>query len=98
MTGSGAAPSGAMPRSLVLVGAGKMGGALLEGWLAQGLSAAAIAVVEPRPSPELSERSRRLGFRLGEGPDGIEPPDTSRVDAGSGPEQADEGVRVSIPS
>ncbi len=29
----------ALPASLVLVGAGKMGGALLEGWLADGLPA-----------------------------------------------------------
>ncbi|MEJ0078155.1 MAG: pyrroline-5-carboxylate reductase [Alphaproteobacteria bacterium] len=36
--------------TLVLVGAGKMGGAMLEGWLALGLAPAKIAVIEPRPS------------------------------------------------
>jgi pyrroline-5-carboxylate reductase len=47
--------------TLVLVGAGKMGGALLEGWTGQGLDLARVAVVEPLPSPEISElRSRGL--------------------------------------
>ncbi len=36
-------------RPLVLVGAGKMGGALLTGWLAGGLPAAAFRVVDPGP-------------------------------------------------
>ena len=38
-------------RPLVLVGAGKMGGALLDGWLASGVDPAAIVVVEPQPDP-----------------------------------------------
>ena len=36
-----------MPSNLVLVGGGKMGGALLEGWIEVGMSPASIAVVEP---------------------------------------------------
>ena len=32
---------------LLLVGCGKMGGAMLEGWLARGLSAADVVVAEP---------------------------------------------------
>ena len=36
-----------MPRSVVLVGCGNMGSALLQGWLDRGMSAAAITVVEP---------------------------------------------------
>ena len=35
------------PGRLLLVGCGKMGGALLDGWLAQGIAAADIVVVEP---------------------------------------------------
>jgi pyrroline-5-carboxylate reductase len=35
------------PRALVLLGAGKMGGALLRGWLAHGLDPARIHVVDP---------------------------------------------------
>ena len=41
-------------RPLVLVGAGKMGGALLSGWLDGGLAAGAARVVDPAPSPELA--------------------------------------------
>ena len=39
------------PASLVLFGAGKMGGAMLRGWLAQGLDPAAIHVVDPHLDP-----------------------------------------------
>jgi pyrroline-5-carboxylate reductase len=41
--------------TLVLVGAGKMGGAMLEGWLRLGLDPAKVAVIEPVPSPEVKE-------------------------------------------
>src|ERR1700752_3085615 len=49
--------------TLVLVGAGKMGGAMLEGWLALGLDPAKIAVMEPKPSNEIAALSAR-GVRL----------------------------------
>jgi pyrroline-5-carboxylate reductase len=39
---------------LVLVGAGKMGGALLDGWLRFGLNPANVVVVEPQPSPQIA--------------------------------------------
>lgn len=37
-------------RGLVLLGCGKMGSALLEGWLRQGLALSAVWVLEPSPS------------------------------------------------
>lgn len=37
-------------RGLVLLGCGKMGSAMLEGWLAQGLPASAVSVIDPNPS------------------------------------------------
>lgn len=37
-------------RGLVLLGCGKMGSALLKGWLAGGLRASAVHVIEPNPS------------------------------------------------
>jgi pyrroline-5-carboxylate reductase len=52
---------------LVLVGAGNMGAALLQGWLRLGLSADKIAVLEPRPTDQISaliERGLRLNPRL----------------------------------
>ena len=52
---------------LVLVGAGKMGGALLQGWLRRGLDPAKIAVLEPQPSPQLAALAGR-GLRLNPDP------------------------------
>ena len=40
---------------LVLVGAGKMGGAMLEGWLASGLKADDVIVQDPAPPAEIAE-------------------------------------------
>lgn len=37
-------------RGLVLLGCGKMGSAMLEGWLGQGLPVGAVWVLDPRPS------------------------------------------------
>jgi len=48
---------------LVLIGAGKMGGALLEGWLRLGLDPRKIVVLEPNPSPHISALVGR-GVRL----------------------------------
>jgi len=40
--------------TIALAGAGKMGGAMLTGWLARGLDAKRVAVIEPHPSDEIS--------------------------------------------
>ena len=44
---------------LVLVGAGKMGGAMLQGWLARGLPPKQIAVLEPEPSKTVKALAKR---------------------------------------
>ncbi len=49
--------------TLVLVGAGKMGGAMLDGWLARGLKPRQIAIVEPQPAKAIKSLARR-GVRL----------------------------------
>jgi pyrroline-5-carboxylate reductase len=49
--------------SIVLAGAGKMGGALLTGWIAQGLDPARVAVIEPHPSDEIRALAAK-GVRL----------------------------------
>ena len=41
------------PRGLTLLGCGKMGGAMLEGWLASGLPPASVTVIDPKPSERL---------------------------------------------
>ncbi|MBN8921394.1 MAG: pyrroline-5-carboxylate reductase [Rhizobiales bacterium] len=45
--------------TLLLVGAGKMGGAMLEGWLALGLAPERVAVIEPQPAPEIAALASR---------------------------------------
>jgi pyrroline-5-carboxylate reductase len=49
--------------TIVLAGAGKMGGAMLSGWLAQGLDANRVAVIEPYPSDDIKALAAR-GVRL----------------------------------
>ena len=41
-------------RGILLIGCGKMGTAMMEGWLAAGLSPSSIHVRDPNPSPRLS--------------------------------------------
>jgi pyrroline-5-carboxylate reductase len=48
---------------IVLAGAGKMGGAMLTGWLARGLEPKQVAVIEPHPSAEISALAAQ-GIRL----------------------------------
>lgn len=52
------------PASLVLVGAGKMGGAMLEGWLAGGFDPRHISVIDPKPADHLKALATRHGFAL----------------------------------
>ena len=49
--------------TIALVGAGKMGGAMLTGWLARGLDPQRVVVIEPSPSPEISALAAK-GARL----------------------------------
>lgn len=65
----------ALPRTLVLVGAGKMGSALLSGWREIGLDPTAMVALDPAPSAETREWCRRAGVRLSVPGPGIEAPD-----------------------
>jgi pyrroline-5-carboxylate reductase len=56
--------------TIVLAGAGKMGGAMLSGWLAQGLDASRVAAVEPHPSDEVNALIAK-GVRLNPAPNDI---------------------------
>lgn len=49
-------------RGLVLIGCGRMGGALLDGWLDSGIEPSSVHVIDPYPRPEL----RDLGVTVGE--------------------------------
>jgi pyrroline-5-carboxylate reductase len=63
------------PRSLVLVGAGKMGEALLRGWLAGGLAPARVTIVEPKPSPAIAAVAAEWGIALNPPLAGLAAPD-----------------------
>jgi len=52
---------------IVLAGAGKMGGAMLSGWLARGLDLWQVAVIEPQPSAEIGALTAK-GVRLNPSP------------------------------
>lgn len=54
----------ALPKSVTLVGGGKMGLALLQGWAARGLEGEGVAILEPSPSPELTALAKERGFRI----------------------------------
>jgi pyrroline-5-carboxylate reductase len=47
------------PGHLLLLGAGKMGHALLDGWLTRGLSARKVVVLEPQPHKTIKALTRR---------------------------------------
>ena len=55
-------------RGLVLLGCGKMGSALLSGWLEGGLAASAVHVIEPFPSDWLRASGVHLNGPLPEAP------------------------------
>jgi pyrroline-5-carboxylate reductase len=51
-------------RGLVLVGCGRMGSAMLRGWLARGLEPGAVTVIDPRLSPEWQDKGLRVNADL----------------------------------
>ena len=53
-----------LPQSLVLIGAGKMGGAMLRGWLDLGVPAKCVTIIEPYPSDELAALCAATGASL----------------------------------
>lgn len=56
--------------TVLLAGAGKMGGALLEGWLAAGLPAARVAVRDPSPPKEIADLIAAKKISLNQNPPG----------------------------
>ena len=56
-------PLAKFPGRLVLLGAGKMGFALLEGWLTRGLDPRKVTVIEPQPAKAVKALVRR-GLKL----------------------------------
>ncbi|MDP3407841.1 pyrroline-5-carboxylate reductase [Bosea sp. (in: a-proteobacteria)] len=65
---SSQSPSSPLPQSLVLLGAGKMGGAMLEGWLRIGMNPAGISLIDPHPSDEMVGLAAAKGMALNPDP------------------------------
>jgi len=80
--------------TILLAGAGKMGGAMLEGWLALGLAAKNLAVIEPQPSREIAALSAR-GLRLNPSRDAVG--DVAAVVVAVKPQVADEVMPTLAP-
>ena len=49
---------------LLLIGAGKMGGALLEGWLKQGLDPATVFIQDPALSEAMTAFASEVSFAI----------------------------------
>lgn len=64
-----------LPQSLVLMGAGKMGGAMLDGWLEGGIATAHLTVIDPKPSEALQQQAARYAFRLNPSLADVAPPE-----------------------
>ncbi|WP_417671939.1 pyrroline-5-carboxylate reductase [Roseibium sp.] len=50
-------------RPFLLVGAGKMGGAMLSGWIADGIDPASLVVSDPNPAPDMAAFLTKSGIR-----------------------------------
>lgn len=61
--------------SLVLVGAGKMGGAMLTGWLEMDLEARNVTVIDPGQPEDMKALAAKKGFSLIASPEGVAQPD-----------------------
>ena len=63
MTAAGSDTLQKISGPIALAGAGKMGGAMLKGWLTGGLDASRVVVIEPAPSAEITALAAK-GIRL----------------------------------
>ena len=63
----------ALPRSLLLFGAGKMGAAMLRGWLKSGLKGGDITIVDPHVSDEIRTIEAEHGCRINPAAETIAP-------------------------
>jgi len=96
MSSSGASPDlRDLSGLLLLVGAGKMGGALLDGWLRSGLDPAKIAVIEPNPAPQIAALADR-GVQLN--PDVADLNHVSAVVIAVKPQIADQAMAAIAPT
>jgi pyrroline-5-carboxylate reductase len=84
-----------LPGPLVLIGAGKMGGALLDGWLNFGFDPGRIMVIEPQPTPAMSALGAR-GLHLN--PNAAQLAGAAAVVIAVKPQAAAEALAAAAPS
>jgi pyrroline-5-carboxylate reductase len=84
-----------LPGPLVLIGAGKMGGALLDGWLNFGFDPSRIMVIEPQPPPAMSALGAR-GLHLN--PNAAQLAGAAAVVIAVKPQAAAEALAAAAPS
>jgi pyrroline-5-carboxylate reductase len=77
--------------SLVLVGAGKMGSAMLDGWIARGLNPKKLVVIEPQPTKAVKALTRR-GLKLNPKPGPKAKADAAAIVIAIKPQTAPEAV------
>jgi pyrroline-5-carboxylate reductase len=65
--------------TLALIGAGKMGGALLEGWLRQGIDPRQVVAFDPYPPPEVAAVLNERNIRHNPDAAALEPPEVVLV-------------------
>ena len=96
MTASQAQPASLkdVAGTIVLIGAGKMGSAMLDGWIGLGLDPSRVAVIEPQPTPEISALVAR-GLKLN--PDPAAVPDPAVIVIAVKPQVAAEVVPAAAP-
>ena len=75
MTSAMTVDPSSLPASLILVGCGKMGGAMLEGWLRMGLKGDRITIVDPNAALHLVSVCEQHGIALNPSPEMIRPPE-----------------------
>ncbi|MFZ1813615.1 MAG: pyrroline-5-carboxylate reductase [Rhizobiaceae bacterium] len=61
--------------TLALIGAGNMGGAMLSGWLADGLDPAGVTVIDPSPPPAMAALLEKHSIVTRATCEGVAPPD-----------------------
>jgi pyrroline-5-carboxylate reductase len=94
MNQSAAKSLGNLSGTILLAGAGKMGSAMLEGWLALGLPPEKIAALEPQPSGEITAWARH-GLRLNPPPGALD--DVAAVVVAVKPQTAPEVMPTLVP-
>ncbi len=88
--------SAALPKSLVLIGAGKMGGAMLEAWLRIGIDPKAISLIDLKPSDEMVALANDKGMRIN--PSAKDVPATEVVVLATRPQMLDTAAPACRPS